>query len=426
LTDVVSRNNNANEGIEIEAENVTVENSVAEGAEDTGLDIAAGSDGTVVIRESTSSGNGNGDYNMDEDGIVIESTKELIIEDTKTVNNYDAGIAVSANSVAAGGRTISFSNITSQANGGDGAVISGTTDTDDVSVTNSSIERNYDGLDIMIETATVSQTRISNNSDVGVRFAGAFTGGSINRSSILNNGGLEIANNVDGVTVDATNNWWGNPAGPDESDIEGGVLTENPLTAPPGETSQRGPDEGAIQLTTRDAPETIQSNSTFNVTYDVESKADVETAFTLESSVNRSNISVTDISGDIQSSNLGATPPSASTDAVTANAPAVVIVEYQVAVNTTGGASLTTTARDPISGASNSTITNVNIGAQDSAPETPRERALQIAGKQSPDELEQDDITIAITQFERGQQANQIAIGQDDVTTLITLFERSS
>jgi hypothetical protein len=34
-------------------------------------------------------------------------------------------------------------------------------------------------------------------------------------------------------------------------------------------------------------------------------------------------------------------------------------------------------------------------------------------------------VTIAITLFERGNQANGIDIEQDDVTTLITLFERN-
>lgn len=59
------------------------------------------------------------------------------------------------------------------------------------------------------------------------------------------------------------------------------------------------------------------------------------------------------------------------------------------------------------------------------SPADPTERALQITGKDNPGELTQDDITSALTRFNRGESANGIKITQDDVTSLITLFERN-
>jgi outer membrane protein assembly factor BamB len=57
---------------------------------------------------------------------------------------------------------------------------------------------------------------------------------------------------------------------------------------------------------------------------------------------------------------------------------------------------------------------------------SPRERALQIAGVSAASSLSQNDITVAITRFNRGQSAGGIDIEQNDITTLITLFERSN
>jgi outer membrane protein assembly factor BamB len=64
-------------------------------------------------------------------------------------------------------------------------------------------------------------------------------------------------------------------------------------------------------------------------------------------------------------------------------------------------------------------------GGGGEAPSDPQERALQIAGKDSAEEVTQNDVTAAITRFNRGEPANDVAVEQDDVTTLITLFERN-
>jgi len=58
-------------------------------------------------------------------------------------------------------------------------------------------------------------------------------------------------------------------------------------------------------------------------------------------------------------------------------------------------------------------------------PTDPTERALQITGKENPSELTQDDVTVVITRFNRGQSVDNIESEQDDVTVTITLFERS-
>jgi hypothetical protein len=174
-----------------------------------------------------------------------------------------------------------------------------------------------------------------------------------------------------------------------------------------------------------DIPETVQSNTTFNVTYEVENTGEATTAYTLERTVNRSNVTVTDFSGEIQSSKVDSQPPSASTDAIDVGTRAAVTVEYQIATNTTGGATLTTTARNPLSGANVSHSQNVSIQAEPEIPDDPSQRALQIAAKDDSSQLTQNDVTAVITRFERGQSVNNIEINQDDVTATITLFERN-
>lgn len=59
------------------------------------------------------------------------------------------------------------------------------------------------------------------------------------------------------------------------------------------------------------------------------------------------------------------------------------------------------------------------------APADPKARALRIADVNDASELTQDDVTAAITRFNRGQMINGVVVTQDDVTTVITLFRRS-
>jgi DNA-binding protein YbaB len=232
-------NNGGGPSINIDSENVTIADATVREADRSGIDVTAGSEGTVTIeRTVVSGGSGGNDFDNAHDGIAVRSGKKLTISDTELTNTQKNGVSVLENSVAAGGRTVVLNNITSEANGNVGVLIDGTTDADSVSIVNSTIRSNdNDGIEIVIETAMVSQTRISNNADAGITFNGAFTGGSINKSSILNNQGPEIINNIDAATVDARNNWWGVPTGPSETEITGEVRVENPLNAPPGTIS---------------------------------------------------------------------------------------------------------------------------------------------------------------------------------------------
>jgi hypothetical protein len=192
-------------------------------------------------------------------------------------------------------------------------------------------------------------------------------------------------------------------------------------TATPGNDSAAGP----VQLQVTEAPQTVQPNTTFTIMYDVVNGLELPTAYTLESTTASSNVTVTEFTGDIQSSDPAALPPSASTESVDGGGTAAVTVEYQVAANTTGDVQINITARDPLSGNRTNVSRNVTIQRTTAAPSDPTERALQITGKDAPTELTQNDVTATITRFEREQSVQNIEIGQDDVTTLITLFERN-
>lgn len=58
-------------------------------------------------------------------------------------------------------------------------------------------------------------------------------------------------------------------------------------------------------------------------------------------------------------------------------------------------------------------------------PTDPETRVLQIADVPDPSNLTQDDVTNAITRFERGESVNGVTVTQDDVSTMITLLERN-
>ena len=174
-----------------------------------------------------------------------------------------------------------------------------------------------------------------------------------------------------------------------------------------------------------DVPETVRSNTTFSATYDIENTGEATNAYTVEMALDRDNVTVTGFSGDIQSSAVDNQPPSASTEAVAVGARATVTVDYQVAANTTGNASLTATARNPLAGNQTSLSQNVSIQTTAAAPADPTQRALQITGKPDPGQLTQNDVTAVITRFNRGQSINNVDINQDDVTATITLFERN-
>jgi len=117
----------------------------------------------------------------------------------------------------------------------------------------------------------------------------------------------------------------------------------------------------SLTLHAADVPETVQSNSTFSATYEIENTGQATTAYTVEMAVDRDNVTVTGFSGDIKSSAVDDKPPSALTDAIAVGARAEVTINYQVTADTTGNATLTATARNPQSGASTTLPQNISI-----------------------------------------------------------------
>jgi len=177
-----------------------------------------------------------------------------------------------------------------------------------------------------------------------------------------------------------------------------------------------------IGLRVSDIPQTVQPETTFTATYEIENPGGDITSYTLETTAETPNLTVEDFSGDIEVSDPDAKPPGASTSAIAPDDTASVTVEYRIAADATGTAVINATALEPLSGIQTNISREVSISG---APTSPRERALQAAGKSAPSELSQNDVTAIITRFKRGQAANGISIKQNDITAAITLFERN-
>ncbi|WP_144050351.1 M61 metallopeptidase family protein [Halorubrum persicum] len=96
------------------------------------------------------------------------------------------------------------------------------------------------------------------------------------------------------------------------------------------------------------------------------------------------------------------------------------IVAFNLTPSTTGTINVSVTKP----GYSNATSSITVTQPPGDEPTDPTERALAITNKSDPADLSQNDVTIVITQFERGSQPNGIRLTQNDITTIITLFER--
>lgn len=202
---------------------------------------------------------------------------------------------------------------------------------------------------------------------------------------------------------------------------DGYVSTNATLTVTTPDTDG-GSAESSLALRVTDAPESISPGSTFTVAYEVENGGVETTAYTLETSADTPNVTVAEFSGDVRSSVPGDTPASASTKSIDAGGVATVVITYNVTATTNGSTTITTTARDPLTGDNQTRSQTISIK---SVPQDPTQRALQISGKQDAAMLTQDDVTAAITRFSRNESVNGIEVRQDDITVLITLFERN-
>lgn len=198
----------------------------------------------------------------------------------------------------------------------------------------------------------------------------------------------------------------------------------NVSSAVDGASDDPSPD--TFTLSESDAPTTIEQDSNATVTYTVENGGTQVTSYTLEfAEPASSNITVESVSGDVQSRDLSSTPPTLTTTGVNPGSTATISVTYQATANAVGDETISVTAQEPISGTTDTVSTELRAVDPASIPSDPTARALQITGKSDASELTQNDVTIAVTRFERGTPANGIAIGQNDVTAIITLFERN-
>jgi hypothetical protein len=162
-----------------------------------------------------------------------------------------------------------------------------------------------------------------------------------------------------------------------------------------------------VRLQVSNVPDAVQSGSSFSVSYTLENNGQAATAYTLSSTTNTSNVTVTDFTGDIWSKTPKADPPSASTDSLSVGQIGSLTIEYQVSSNFTGAVQLDTSASAPLSGDSDSKSTTVTITNQ-TTPTDPTQRVLQVTGKQSASQLTQSDVTTFITLKSRESMRNGV------------------
>lgn len=103
-----------------------------------------------------------------------------------------------------------------------------------------------------------------------------------------------------------------------------------------------------------------------------------------------------------------------------------VTVAYDVDASATTGTTFTVTAEvlDENRVTTDTTMSLIEINQKNDLS-SPRDRAIQVTDVDDPTNITQNDVTAAITRFNRDQSTNGIDINQDDVTAIITLFERT-
>lgn len=173
-----------------------------------------------------------------------------------------------------------------------------------------------------------------------------------------------------------------------------------------------------------DGADTVRQSGSYEREFMITNTGTNDGAFTLAFEDPNPAIATTDIGGEVESSDVTATPPSATTANVNTSDTVRITVNYSVGSDAELGTYtlFTLTAEQPVDNTTDSLQENVTV--KQPAPEDPQERASEIAEKDDPAELSQNDVTAAITRFNRGQTVNGINIEQNDITTLITLFER--
>jgi hypothetical protein len=287
LHNISSANNNEAANIFISGiETVTVNNTEIDGSEDSGLDIAAGSEGSIDIQNSTISNAGEDNPFPDdgpEKGMYLRSAQSVTIENIEVSDSESDGITIQKQEIAQS-RTIAIRNASSHSNGGDGGQVAGTDSNTTITINSSDFTQNEgDGLDLRTDNTVISGSRVEANSGDGLRFASGIANATVGNSVIVDNGGAEVRNEDTEAVVDARNNWWGDSAGPAAEDIVGNVNVSDPLGSSPGISIGLEPST----LTTEP-----QTQETLNVTLsDVGNGVDL-----YEFNLSVANASVTEIS----------------------------------------------------------------------------------------------------------------------------------
>lgn len=271
ITDATVSDNGDN-GIVAATSTVTVDRVTVDSNGDGGVVIQDGV-ATATILNSTLSDNGADDFHY-ETGLYTADASTVTVRNTETNANEANGIQIDAVDVAS--RTVTIENVTSRLNTFDGIQINPSANADAIEITETVVENNGDdGIDTAGSPVTIRTTDIENNSDIGLVFSTDTRSGSSVHESVFVGNEEHAISNTEGAVVNATRNWWGNPAGPGADDCVGNVDCTGPLTIPPG-TEGPPPVVGDQNPTDPDGDgsfEDIDGNGEFSI-------VDVQTLFT--------------------------------------------------------------------------------------------------------------------------------------------------
>lgn len=210
-----------------------------------------------------------------------------------------------------------------------------------------------------------------------------------------------------------------------------GVEAREPLsgdtdTANSTTTIETPEPEPATELTVTAAPDLVTQGNGILIDYEASS---ANSSLTLDLSTPQTGLAVETFTGAIRSQNVTA-PPTATTEFINTSQSKTVAVEYRATDALFGpnderiNQTIELRATNPLENETDTAAVSVTIQKPEATPDDPEERARDIAAVNNTSELSQNDVTAAITRFDRRQGVNGIDIKQNDITTLITLFER--
>jgi hypothetical protein len=265
---------NANDGVEINSKEVYIDNTTVTENTYDGVYLSGDS---VTISNTSTNNNGGGEFFSGDDpgiGLEIDGATDITIRYLNATENTKDNILI-------GGEPLSRDTtidkmVTSASQDGSGLRITDATEESTAVLSNvAATDNSVDGLYIESDNITITDSQLTGNGDTGVIFQSPANRASIKNSSIVSNGEISIDNQLSGVTVDATGNWWGSAAEPAGRNLNGLIDASQPLSSPPGEQSDSS-DEKRIsqdvrvtspQLTPSEVSSASQTrhNLTFNL-----------------------------------------------------------------------------------------------------------------------------------------------------------------